>query len=77
MPRADTDRTRNASTVRDRTRLPRLEKTTVFLYSIETLNPSDGERALAEMQQLGARLTTTNEVLENVERVAERQAGRP
>jgi nicotinamidase/pyrazinamidase len=31
--------------------------------AVETLKPEDGEKAIAEMRQLGARLTTTDEAL--------------
>ena len=31
--------------------------------AIETLNPQDGQRAISELQGLGARLTTTNQAL--------------
>jgi len=34
--------------------------------AIETLNPADGDKAIAEMEQLGAKLTTTDEVLRTV-----------
>ena len=34
--------------------------------AIETLSPADGKRAVAEMEALGARITTTDEVLQNL-----------
>ncbi len=36
--------------------------------AIETLNPADGQRALAECESLGARLTTTNQALSDLSR---------
>jgi nicotinamidase/pyrazinamidase len=50
--------------------LERGRKVSVIEDAIETLNPAEGQRALAELQQLGAKLITTDHALSRLERTA-------
>ena len=43
--------------------LERGRRVALVTDAIETLNPQDGERTIADLQRMGARLTTTNEIL--------------
>lgn len=46
--------------------LERGRKVSVIRDAIETLNPEESRKTLAELQSLGARLVTTDEVLEQI-----------
>jgi nicotinamidase/pyrazinamidase len=48
--------------------LERGRSVSVIRDAIETLNPQEGERALAELQRLGAELITTEEALARLEK---------
>jgi hypothetical protein len=43
--------------------LERGRRVAVVQDAIETLKPAEGKNSVAEMQQLGARLTTTDQIL--------------
>lgn len=48
--------------------LQRGRRVTVVQDAIETLKPEEGDKAMAEWQRLGARLTTTNQALTALDR---------
>jgi nicotinamidase/pyrazinamidase len=48
--------------------LERGRRVAMVLDAIETLKPEEGQKAIAELQRLGARLTTTDQVLSAVSR---------
>jgi len=52
--------------------LERGRRVAVVRDAIETLNPEDGQKAIAELERLGARLTTTDEVLKSLGQPAPR-----
>jgi nicotinamidase/pyrazinamidase len=43
--------------------LQRGRKVAIVVDAIETLNPQEGEKMIADLQRMGARLTTTDEAL--------------
>jgi nicotinamidase/pyrazinamidase len=49
--------------------LERGRKVSIIQDAIETLNPEEGRKTLAELESLGAKLTTTKEVLHRLKRV--------
>ncbi|HZS95329.1 MAG TPA: cysteine hydrolase family protein [Terriglobales bacterium] len=46
--------------------LERGRKVSIITDAIETLNPAEGRKTLAELEAMGAKLTTTNEVLSRI-----------
>jgi nicotinamidase/pyrazinamidase len=56
--------------------LERGRRVSIVRDAVETLKPKDGARSLDEMQDLGARLISTNEALEKFRALAYRESSR-